>query len=167
MAVFGNYEVSGWRRLKDNYRTWVRGWPPLLAGDDYLAAHAVPWRPKGVDNVQEFGAWLRKTGLSWRALFPYMNEADEHLWRTLAELEDQGKTVMFHGHTHRQVIWCWEPSGRLRQLPTSRIDLEPGHRYVVGVGSVGLPQDNCWASYALYDSDAGRIELIQLGLPGE
>jgi len=36
LAVFGNYEVSGWRRLGPEHRAWVQGWMPLLAEDGFL-----------------------------------------------------------------------------------------------------------------------------------
>ena len=101
-AVFGNYEVSGWRRLQPEHRTWVRGWSPLLMADDFMAAHAVPWSPPGLTSVVDFGDWLKRTGRSWRTLFPYLNEQRGTPWRALAELEDWRKPMLFHGHTHRQ-----------------------------------------------------------------
>jgi predicted phosphodiesterase len=161
-AVFGNYEVSGWRRLKPENQAWVRGWPPLLSGKGFLATHAAPWWPQGLQTVSDFRRWLKRTGRSWRALFPYLNEDGNALWQALAELEHAGKAILFHGHTHIQSIHCWAPTGRLRQLPSTVVQLRPDHRYVVGVGSVGLPEDGGWAAYALYDVAAGRIELVRL-----
>lgn len=162
MAVFGNYEVSGWRRPDPEHRAWVREWAPLLIQDDFLAVHAVPWWPEGLQTVEDFGTWLRLTGRSWRALFPYLTEEGETLWLALAELEMAGKAILFHGHTHQQAIWRWGPAGHLRQVRARIVHLEDGHRYVAGVGSVGLPEDGGWAAYAVYDADAGRIELIRL-----
>ena len=162
LAVFGNYEVSGWLRLKPEHQEWVQSWRPLLAEDDFLAVHAAPWWPEGLHTVQDFGAWLRTTGRSWRDLFPYLTEDEDYLWQALAELEVAERTILFHGHTHQQTVWQWGPTGRLRRLRGESVQVKADHRYVVGVGSVGLPEDIAWATYTLYDSSTGRIELVRL-----
>ena len=164
-AVFGNYEVSGWIHLEPDHREWVRTWPPMLVEEGFLAVHAAPWHPNGLENVGDFGAWLRSTGLSWRALFPYLSEDDDHLWQALAELEMAGRAILFHGHTHLQAVWRLDPAGHLRRVQPARIDVEPDHRYLVGVGSVGLPEDGGWAAYVLYDAERAEIERVRLGRP--
>ena len=163
LAVFGNYEVSGWRRLSPEHRQWVRNWPPLLADDSFLAVHAAPWWPTGLRTVQDFGGWLQRAGESWRALFPYLNDDEDYLWQALADLEAADKAVLFHGHTHQQAIWRWSPAGRMQRLQAASVELQAGCRYVVGVGSVGLPQDESWAAYTLYDTGERRIEQVRLG----
>lgn len=162
LAVFGNYEVSGWPRLQPEHQAWVRSWLPLLAGDDFLAVHAAPWWPEGLHTVEDFGAWLDATGRSWRDLFPYLTDDEDYLWQALAELEETEKAVLFHGHTHQQAVWQWGPTGRLRRLRTSSLQVKAGHRYVVGVGSVGQPEDGGRTAYAIYDSPTGQIELVRL-----
>jgi diadenosine tetraphosphatase ApaH/serine/threonine PP2A family protein phosphatase len=161
LAVFGNYEVSSWRRLSPGLRAWVRSWPPLLEGDSFLAVHAAPWWPDGLHRIDDFGDWLKKTKRSWRALFPYLSEDENHLWRALAELEDADKTVLFHGHTHQQAAWRWTEGSSLRRVGAKIVSLEMGYRYLVGVGSVGLPEDGGWAAYCVYDANSGEIELIR------
>jgi predicted phosphodiesterase len=161
-AVFGNYEVSGWQRLSAQYRDWVRSWPPILSNGDFLAVHAVPWWPDGLSTVEDFHRWLQEPGRFWRDLFPYLTDAEPHLWRAVAELASAGKFVLFHGHTHRQTIWRFSPSNRLECLRGMTTNLETGYLYLVGVGSVGLPEDGGWASYTLYDSDDAEIELVRL-----
>jgi predicted phosphodiesterase len=161
-AVFGNYEVSGWQRLEPQHRAWVKSWAPLLAEDSFLAVHAAPWWPEELQTVEDFGAWLDRAGRSWRDLFPYLTEDDDYLWQALAELEVAERTILFHGHTHQQAVWQWGSTGRLRGLRGKSVQVKAGYRYVVGVGSVGLPEDGGRAAYAIYDTDAGRIELIRL-----
>jgi predicted phosphodiesterase len=165
MAVFGNYEVSGWRRLAPSHRAWVRGWPALLAEDGFLAVHAVPWWPNGLQTVKDFDDWLKGTGRPWRSLFPYLTEDEDALWQVLAELENSGKAILFHGHTHQQTIWSWGTDGRLRRVRAAIVTVKPGHYYSVGVGSVGFPEDGSWATYALYDTAGGEIRLIRLKAP--
>ncbi len=164
-AVFGNYEVSGWRRLAPGYRSWVEDWPPQVAEERFLAVHAVPWWPQGLDSIAEFGEWLKRTGRSWRALFPYLTDDPDLIWQAVIELEAEGKAILFHGHTHIQSAWCWDPTGYLNQVPSPSITVLDAHHYVVGVGSVGLPEDGCWAAYTIYDSGKGNIELVRLDRP--
>ena len=165
LAVLGNYEVSGWRRLQPEHRAWVQEWTPMLAKDGFLAVHAAPCWPEGLETVADFGRWLEETGKSWRALFPYLTEDPEVLWQALAELEETGEAVLFHGHTHEQSVWCCEPTGHLRKVRAPIFQLKDGHRYVAGVGSVGLPEDGGWAAYALYDAGARQVERIRLKGP--
>jgi hypothetical protein len=87
-----------------------------------------------------------------------MTEDERFIWRTLAILEKADKSVFFHGHTHVQTAWGWEPDGRLREVRDTTFKLEAKHRYVVGVGSAGLPEDGCWAAYTLYDEDLSQVE---------
>jgi predicted phosphodiesterase len=162
LVVFGNYEVSGWRRLAAEQREWVRSWPPMLREDRFLAVHAAPWWPEGLETVKDFGAWLQRTGRSWRALFPYLTEDEDYVWQALSELEAWGADILFHGHTHQQILWRCGPTGRLQQVPAGVVEVREGYRYVAGVGSVGLPEGGCWAAYALYDTQAGRIESVRL-----
>lgn len=163
LAVFGNYEVSSWQRLKPEHQAWVQSWAPLLAEDEFLAVHAVPWWPEGLLTVEDFQAWRNLPGRSWRDLFPYLTEDEDYLWQALAVLEEVGRAILFHGHTHQQAVWQWGPTGRLRRLRSpEKVEIKAGDRYVVGVGSVGLPEDVAWASYAIYDNTAGWIELVRL-----
>ena len=162
LAVFGNYEVSGWRRLMPEYRAWVQGWMPLLVEDGFLAVHAVPWWPEGLETVDDFSAWLDVTGRSWLDLFPYLTDDEDYMWQALAELEEAERTILFHGHTHQQAVWQWGPTGRLRRLRGTAVQVKADHHYVVGVGSVGLPEDGAWAAYVIFDSTTGRIELVRL-----
>jgi predicted phosphodiesterase len=162
IAVFGNYEVSGWSRLTQEHREWVRSWPPLLTRDGFLAVHAAPWWPDGLQTVEDFAAWLKRTRQSWRALFPYLTEDDEYLWEATAVMEGLNVQVLFHGHTHAHRVWNYTPSGRLRPIPLGTVNLKEGHRYIVGAGSVGLPEDGGWATYVVYDSGKATIEQVRL-----
>ena len=140
----------------------MRGWPPLLSRDGFLAVHAAPWWPEGLRTVEDFGDWLKRSGQSWRALFPYLTEDDGHLWEAVAVLESADCAVLFHGHTHVQSVWQYAPPGRLRSLQPGALSVEDGQRCIVGVGSVGLPEDGGWAAYVLYDAGAGSIEFVRL-----
>ncbi len=162
LTVFGNYEVSGWRSLAGEHRTWVSSWPPMLTEDHFIAVHAVPWWPSGLETIDQFAHWLDVTGSRWQALFPYMTEDENHLMRAAAYLEDVGRSVVFHGHTHRQTAWRFTSSGTPKRIRSRTVRVDRAYRYVVGVGSVGIPEGGGWAAYTLYDEATTRIDLIRL-----
>ena len=56
----------------------------------------------------------------------------------------------------------WElASNHLRTFTSlTRIQLTPGTRTIVSVGSAGAPDDGPWPRYAIYD-DAARLVLLR------
>jgi diadenosine tetraphosphatase ApaH/serine/threonine PP2A family protein phosphatase len=163
LGCFGNYEVSGWRGLSPANRAWVRRLPPLVRSDGFLAAHAAPYWPTGLETIADFGRWMRQSRRSWRELFPYLSDDDQARWRTLAVLEEEGVPLFFHGHTHRQAVWHAAPGEPLRSHRARAFEVLPGgHRYLVAVGSVGIPEDGGAPGYALYESGTRYVELIRV-----
>ena len=70
------------------------------------------------------------------------------------ELDAAHVPVFFHGHTHTQEAWHWPSGGTALHIPgqVGELMLDPGDRWLVGVGSVGEPHDGAGAGYALYDT---------------
>jgi diadenosine tetraphosphatase ApaH/serine/threonine PP2A family protein phosphatase len=158
-AVFGNYEVSGWGNLSPANQAWVRALRPVLAGDTFLAAHATPYMPDSLLAVDDVWNYLTAHNVSWSALFPRMDQDEQARWLTYAELGERDKRVCFHGHTHVQSTWRIGPSGAMLRLRGSLIPLDRRGRYIIGVGSVGQPQDGPEACYAIYDNTHQVVEL--------
>ena len=50
----------------------------------------------------------------------------------------------------------------LKEIKSRSCKIAPGARYVVNVGSVGLPRKGSRASYCIYDSRNGSIKLMFL-----
>ncbi|MCX7707584.1 MAG: metallophosphatase family protein [Anaerolineae bacterium] len=157
-CVFGNWEASGLRGLPPPYRGWVNRWPAQVQRDGFIAAHASPMWPDGLE-IGRVVEYLRAHGLHWTALFPSLLHSEDARWQALAELESADLAVFFHGHTHVQEAWCWRPGGVPLRVTGSRgeIEIAPGERWLVGVGSVGDPHDGPGACYALYDAAARRV----------
>ena len=166
IGVFGNWEVSGLNRLASENRAFVSQWPAVWDEPPFLAAHAVPYLPAGLAGPAEVARYMRKEGAGWRDLFPYVTEDADALWRSFAELAQRGRRILFHGHTHIQSGWRLDAEGRLRPLRGSRP--LAGERddeaalFVVGVGSVGLPDDGDGIAYTWYDSDNDALEWVRL-----
>ena len=72
----------------------------------------------------------------------------------------QQKTpICFHGHTHCPMIYEKQMNGIYRIDPQD-IQLKPGRKYFINVGSVGQPRDgDPRASFAIFDSDERQVTL--------
>jgi diadenosine tetraphosphatase ApaH/serine/threonine PP2A family protein phosphatase len=81
----------------------------------------------------------------------------------MAEFEAFEERVCFIGHSHFPCAFDRDPR-ELRFRRDDEIAIEPGHRYLVTVGSVGQPRDgDPRAGYALYDERAGLIRQVRVG----
>jgi diadenosine tetraphosphatase ApaH/serine/threonine PP2A family protein phosphatase len=66
----------------------------------------------------------------------------------------------FVGHSHAPGAWSLGSSGPEHHPAAVEQRAERGRRYIVNVGSVGQPRDrDPRAAYALWDVDAGRVEI--------
>jgi hypothetical protein len=161
-GVFGNYEVSGYPHLSPENAAFVLQLPPVLVEDGFLAAHATPSYPAGLFTVAHFADHMRRSGVGWRGLFRYPNDEDDTLFDIFAELQARGKRLFFHGHTHRQQPWSISSDDRPRRVREALISPDPGRYYIIGVGSLGRPEDGPSPRYVLYDSGRSEIELRAL-----
>ncbi|MCX6050846.1 MAG: metallophosphoesterase family protein [Chloroflexi bacterium] len=170
-CVFGNWEVSGLRRLVEPLASWVSGWPATIQVGQAIFCHATPNMPLTVPNTAAAARHIA-AGSSWASLFPRLNLNEQARWEALAMLEAADLRVAFHGHTHIQMVWTWQAdaAGR-RQLRSftepAEFALEAGPssaptRYLIGVGSAGQPDDGPALSYAVYDDRTNVVTLRKL-----
>jgi predicted phosphodiesterase len=156
-AVFGNYEVTGWRHLGAENQHRIRALQPVLVGETFLAAHAAPYLPAGVQDVDDVIEYIVERNAPWRELFPRLDRDEDARWLSYAELLLQNKRVFFHGHTHVQSAWRFGPSGAVNALDGRSIPLDGRGCYLVGVGSVGQPEDGRAPKYVLYNEDTATL----------
>jgi hypothetical protein len=82
--------------------------------------------------------------------------------RAGAFLTEQDARVWLFGHTHRARGWELQ-DGAVHFLDSARVELRPGCRYVINVGTTGLPlPGRGGAAFVLYDDRAGLIRSIPL-----
>ena len=73
---------------------------------------------------------------------------------------DFATRLCFIGHSHLPAVWGLGPEGHHFSRAMTSINLDPGTRYLINVGSVGQPRDgDPRASCAVWDTDAGRVEI--------
>ncbi len=101
--------------------------PLVLSGEDYRCAHANFVRPSAFDYILE----PEDAAASWAAT---------------------REQLLFVGHTHAPRLFVLGQSGTPHSLDPQDFSAEPGKRYIVNVGSVGLPRDaDGRASYVIFD----------------
>ncbi|MBW7883476.1 MAG: metallophosphoesterase family protein [Caldilineaceae bacterium] len=164
-CTYGNWEVSGLQRLPRDLAAWVGNWPALLHVGAAVCCHATPDMPPAAATTHQAVRWMA-TGQKWSALFPRLHLDQEAVWQAFAWMEAAGVSLAFHGHTHVQMVWQWQPgsAGSSRLRPITGVDVIPvmeGARYLVGVGSAGQPQDGPSPRYAIYDERMQRVHLVE------
>ncbi len=82
--------------------------------------------------------------------------------------------TIFFGHTHYQGGFelSYAAARAIRAVPSGEtrlvLELDPRHHYLINPGSVGQPRDgDPRAAYAIYDVDAGCVELRRCTYPVE
>ncbi len=107
--------------------TWLKGRPYVHRSRTYLAAHGSIVRPKD---------------------FPYITSVE----MALEAFRGMGMhSLLFVGHTHSS-LWVEQEGAEVRAERSDELTLTAGMRYIVNVGSVGYPRNECESVYALYDS---------------
>jgi predicted phosphodiesterase len=171
-CTFGNWEVSLLQHLGSELQAWVGSWPGVIQEGDAVFCHATPDMPSEASTTRDAYLYMQRTGVRWRQIFPFLDQDDEARWSALAALEQRSARVAFHGHTHVQLAWAWQPDAaghmKLRPVKRRRMELLAGtedapSRYLIGVGSIGQPEDGPTPRYVLYDDVAGTVELCGLG----
>lgn len=159
-TVFGNWEASNWRYLSAENRRWALSLPAVRQLERFWLTHAGLFWPPQITTLADLTANPHVAPGS--RLFPYLHTESEALWQTFAALAQAKIPLLFHGHTHRQVIWRLTADNRLQKAPQRAAQLQPGDTLVVGVGSVGRPLDGPGAAYAIFDAEAGLVELTRV-----
>lgn len=163
-CIFGNWEVSGLRRLPPQWAEWVTEWPAKIEIGDICYTHATPDIPVGIATTGDALAYMSQ-GVGWGQLFPRLHHDEEARWAALAALETNNQRAAFHGHTHVQRVWVYE-LGRWRSFngPAEfALDLgtpQQPTRYLIGVGSAGDPQDGRALRYVIYDDVDQSVRLL-------
>ena len=159
-TVFGNWEVSGWRYLSPDNQAWVLNLPPMRQTDSFWLTHAAPFWPDEIKTLADYQA--KRHTISASRLFPYLHFESDSLWNTFATLNQAQIPLLFHGHTHRQIAWRFTEDNHLQRLTHPTVALRASDTLVVGVGSVGRPEDGPGAAYVIYDDELGQVEFIRV-----
>ncbi len=143
--------------------------PDDVHGFNPLAEAAMAWTRNQITDADK--QWLRDLQFTrqvygftivhatldapqrWGYVFNQLDAAKSFLY--------QRTPVCFHGHTHAPRAYVRDSS--VRSVAFKELQIEPGKKYFLNVGSVGQPRDGDWhASYAIYHADQQIVELRRI-----
>lgn len=140
----------------------------LSSYEDYSrpARAAVEWTKKAL-NAQEMD-FLRQLPLvqevdGFCAVHAGMDSPEK--WGYVFDIDDADRNfqaftqpLCFIGHSHKPIIFT--AADEVDWVVSDALQLKPGTRYIVNVGSVGQPRDSDpRACFAVYDSAAGTVHI--------
>jgi predicted phosphodiesterase len=161
-CVLGNHEVAA----IDNF------------GLEYFnpaARTAIEWTQGKIDR--ENIAWLNGLGYEVRhPEFLLVHGAPVNYFEYILEkrhakaaFERTDAPLIFVGHTHVAEYYSHEPDGSIghqHMQHGGELQLEPGKRYIIDVGSVGQPRDlNPQPSFVFYEPEAARVQWVRYDYP--
>lgn len=119
--------------VSEEERSWLADLPLVERSDDITLVHSTLYYPEYFDYIQT-------------------------LYQAELCFSRMESSIAFVGHSHVPVIFL---DGRpVEYFLPNRFEMAEGDRVIVNVGSVGQPRDSDpRASYVLYDSDAGQVEM--------
>lgn len=142
VAIVGNRDLDWQDRVSAVSKAWVLGLPRTACIGQLLLSHGDARLTAGLSTSQitrDFAkAWL--------------------------EMERAGAQVWAFGHSHHARTWRKaEFAAPAEALPTALAHLETGYRYLVNVGTTGLPfPGKGGPSVAVVDFDTARVRHIAL-----
>lgn len=140
-----------------------------LVGFNPQAAMAIEWTREHLTEEQR--EWLRNLRLTmqvgkitvvhatldspkkWGYIFDKLSAG--------ASFSYQFSQICFCGHSH--VPLAFEKFGTIQGGKYTEIKIQPGHKYLINVGSVGQPRDGDWrAAFVVYDTDENVVTLYRI-----
>ncbi len=185
IKLFGNHEACILGMIDEEYFTET-------------AKQSLRWTKKVLSSssIEKISSWdLTNKNLygCWESVFSHSSYSSPDSWEYIfgqkeakKEFEKTSKEspgLVFIGHTHSPAVYLLDDSV-CHSVPCSKsrleIDLKPGLRYIVNVGSSGQPRDGIYMpSYAVLDTQKNSViidrfdynaedasnEIIKRGLP--
>lgn len=140
-----------------------------LIGFNPQAAAAIEWTRQQLSQEQrEFLANLRLSIQIGKITIVHATLDSPRRWGYIFDKHSAGASfsyqfsqICFCGHSH--VPLAFEKFGTIMGGKYQQIKVQPGHKYLVNVGSVGQPRDGDWRSaFVIYDTDESLITLNRL-----
>jgi diadenosine tetraphosphatase ApaH/serine/threonine PP2A family protein phosphatase len=139
------------------------------------AREAMRWTQRVISPANV--AWLNELGYEFRQPdFLLVHGAPVNYFEYILDKTSAARAfaatdapLVFIGHTHIAEYYALEPDGTIAHKHLQQggeVELVPGTRYIINVGSVGQPRDlNPRASFAFYDPAARRVRLVRFDYP--
>jgi predicted phosphodiesterase len=141
LAIVGNRDLDYLDRVSPDLQSVVRSWPHEAQAEGFVLSHGDPHLHQVLHSAAERDGFRR--------VFRYLEERGARLW--------------LFGHTHRSRRWALH-DGYVESLADEVVEIDDGTRFVVNVGTTGLPLPGRDApSFVVYDDARRRLQVV--GLP--
>ncbi len=140
-----------------------------LIGFNPQAAFAIEWtRQQLSDEQREYLKNLRLSIQIGKITIVHATLDSPRRWGYIFDKHSAGASfsyqfsqICFCGHSH--VPLAFEKFGTIAGGKYQEIKVQPGHKYLVNVGSVGQPRDGDWRSaFVCYDTNENIIRLYRV-----
>jgi predicted phosphodiesterase len=138
LAIVGNRDLDHIDWLAPRQRDVVLTWTREACASDFVVTH---------------GDRRLHSSLHSRAL--------SHPIRVEAAMAERAARLWLFGHTHSARCWLLR-GGTCRETDPALVRLHDGDRYVVNVGTTGMPRGDP-ASFTLYDDTQAEIRTVRMG----
>jgi len=137
-----------------------------------FAKEAIEWTHSVIEEKNlDFLANLDLKGFEDNIFFVHSNPYSPQSWDYILSLDDAvfnfskfKEQVCFIGHSHQPIIFIESNDQEYSAVESSEIEIQPGFRYIINVGSVGQPRDkNPAAAFGILDTVNKAYELIRVG----
>lgn len=133
------------------------------------AATALLWTREHLSEEQR--AWLRQLRMvrqvsDFTIVHSTLDQPQKWNYVTnrfdaMSNFSYQFTPVCFHGHTHVPRIFVKD--ARVKEVPAESVEIEPGTKYFINIGSVGQPRDGDWrACYVIFDLPKQLVQFRRL-----
>ncbi len=140
-----------------------------LVGFNPQAAFAIEWTRKHLAEEQrKYLGSLRLSIQLGKITIVHATLDSPRRWGYIFDKHSAGASfsyqfsqICFCGHSH--VPLAFEKFGTIQGGKYKEIRVQPGHKYLVNVGSVGQPRDGDWrAAYVLFDTEENMVHLMRV-----
>ncbi len=162
---------DGAKAIRGNHDNAVRDVSQRMSDD---AQTAITWtRGRLTAEHQSFLAALPLTYSEGDVLYVHADASDPADWHYVRSVDDAARSlaattarVTFCGHVHRPALYSMSAVGKMTVfVPTTDVPVQllPGRRWLVVLGSVGQPRDEiAAASFAMFDTQRQEITFCRV-----
>lgn len=157
-------------RIGGNHDLAVAG---IMGYEDFnrTAKRAIDWtakiiEPRHIEHLSRYDATRRHENCVFAHASPVDPLDFEYIY-TMKQarriFEARKEKFIFVGHTHIPSCIVWHRTEGCSALESSIVQLTPGSRYLINVGSIGQPRDGITAaSYALLDTKKETLSIRRI-----
>jgi predicted phosphodiesterase len=157
-------------RIGGNHDLAVAG---IMGYGDFnrTAKRAIDWtakiiEPRHIEHLSRYDATRRHENCVFAHASPVDPLDFEYIYtmkQARCLFETRNEKFMFVGHTHIPSCIAWNRTDGYIALESSIVQLTPGSRYLINVGSIGQPRDGITAaSYALLDTKKETLSIRRI-----